>query len=98
MTAADSVIMVIDSSKGVEAQTLKLFDACRLRNIPVITFINKMDLYGRDPIDLMEEVENVLGIQASAINWPIGSGKNFRELLIAILTNVIFIPENSLWW
>lgn len=81
LTAADSVIMVIDSSKGVEAQTLKLFDACRLRNIPVITFINKMDLYGRDPIDLMEEVENVLGIQASAINWPIGSGKEFQGIV-----------------
>ncbi len=81
LTAADSVIMVIDSSKGVEAQTLKLFDACRLRNIPVITFVNKMDLYGRDPIDLMEEVENVLGINASPINWPIGTGKEFQGVV-----------------
>ena len=81
LTAADSVIMVIDSSKGIEAQTLKLFAACRLRNIPIITFINKMDLYGREPIDLMEEVESVLGIQASAMNWPIGYGKEFTGVV-----------------
>jgi peptide chain release factor 3 len=81
LTAADSVIMVIDSSKGIETQTVKLFEACRLRNIPVITFVNKMDLYGRDPIDLMEEVENVLGIKASAVNWPIGSGKEFQGIV-----------------
>ncbi|MCH2176236.1 MAG: peptide chain release factor 3 [Lentisphaeria bacterium] len=78
LTAADSVIMVIDCSKGVEAQTRKLFDACRLRNIPVITFINKLDLSGKDPLDLMQEVEETLGIQASAINWPLGYGKGFK--------------------
>lgn len=81
LTAADCVIMVLDASKGVEAQTLKLFSACKLRGIPVITFINKMDLYGREPIDLMEEVESVLDIQASAMNWPIGSGKEFRGVV-----------------
>ena len=95
LTAADSVIMVIDSSKGIEAQTLKLFDACRLRNIPVITFINKMDLYGRDPIDLMEEVENVLGINASPINWPIGTGREFQGVIDRATNNCLFYTKKS---
>jgi len=77
LTAADSAIMVIDAAKGVETQTRKLFAVCRLRRIPVLTFINKMDLYGRAPLDLMAEVEEVLGIHASPINWPIGSGRDF---------------------
>ena len=77
LTAADSAIMVIDAAKGVEVQTRKLFEVCRLRNIPVLTFINKMDLPGRAPLDLMAEVEEVLGIHASAVNWPVGSGREF---------------------
>lgn len=81
ITAADSVIMVIDSAKGVETQTRKLFETCKLRKIPVITFINKMDRYGKDPIELMEEVEEVLGIEAAAINWPVGRGQDFRGVV-----------------
>ncbi len=77
LTAADSAIMVIDAAKGVETQTRKLFEVCRLRKIPVLTFINKMDLPGRPPLDLLAEVEEVLGIHASAINWPVGSGSEF---------------------
>lgn len=77
LTAADCAIMVIDAAKGVEKQTRKLFDACRLRKIPVLTFINKMDMPGREPLDLMNEVEEVLQIHSSAANWPIGQGKNF---------------------
>lgn len=77
LTAADSAIMVIDAAKGVEAQTRKLFAVCRLRRIPVLTLINKMDLPGRPPLDLMTEVEQALNIHASAINWPIGSGSDF---------------------
>ena len=77
LTAADSAIMVIDAAKGVETQTRKLFEVCRLRQIPVLTFINKMDLPGRPPLDLMAEVEEILGIHASPINWPIGSGREF---------------------
>ena len=80
LTAADSAIMVLDAGRGVEAQTRKLFEVCRLRKIPILTFINKLDLPGRDPLDLMTEVENVLGIQASAINWPIGSGRDSAGL------------------
>ncbi len=77
LTAADSAIMVIDAAKGVETQTRKLFEVCRLRQIPVLTFINKMDLPGQTPLDLMAEVEDVLGIHASPMNWPIGSGRDF---------------------
>ncbi len=77
LTAADSAIMVIDAAKGVETQTRKLFEVCRLRKIPVLTLINKMDLPGRAPLDLMAEVEEVLGIHASAMNWPVGSGQQF---------------------
>jgi peptide chain release factor 3 len=77
LTAADSAIMVIDAAKGVETQTRKLFEVCRLRGIPVLTFINKCDLPGRDPVELMAEVEEVLGVQASALNYPTGMGKEF---------------------
>ncbi len=78
LTAADCAIMVIDAAKGVEKQTRKLFEVCRLRKIPVLTFINKMDMPGRDPLDLMDEVETVLGIHSFAMNWPIGRAKEFR--------------------
>jgi peptide chain release factor 3 len=77
LTAADSAIMVIDAAKGVEAQTRKLFAVCRMRRIPVLTLINKMDLPGRPPLDLMTEVEQALSIHAAAVNWPIGSGSEF---------------------
>jgi peptide chain release factor 3 len=77
LTAADSAIMVLDAAKGVEAQTRKLFEVCRLRQIPVLTLINKLDLHGRPPLELMAEVEGVLGIEASAINWPVGAGREF---------------------
>ena len=78
LMAADSAVMVIDASKGVEAQTIKLFKVCLLRNIPIFTFINKMDREANDTFDLMDEIENVLGIQTCPINWPIGCGKSFR--------------------
>ena len=81
LTAADSAIMVIDAAKGVEAQTRKLFAVCRMRRIPVLTFVNKMDLPGRPPLDLMTEVEQALTIHASAVNWPIGSGSDFAGIV-----------------
>jgi peptide chain release factor 3 len=77
LTAADSAVMVIDAGNGVEAQTRKLFAVCRMRGTPILTFINKMDLPSKDPIDLMAEVETVLNIKASPINWPIGRGADF---------------------
>jgi peptide chain release factor 3 len=81
LTAADSAIMVIDAAKGVESQTRKLFAVCRMRRIPVLTLINKMDLPGRPPLDLMTEVEQALNIHASAINWPVGSGSEFAGIV-----------------
>lgn len=77
LTAADSAVMLIDSAKGVEEQTKKLFQVCSMRGIPIFTFINKMDREGRDPFDLLEELEEVLGIRSYPMNWPIGSGKQF---------------------
>ncbi len=81
LMAADSAVMVIDSSKGVEDQTKKLFQVCKLRGIPIFTFINKMDRMGRDPFDLLEDIENILDIKSCPMNWPIGSGKKFQRCL-----------------
>ena len=78
LMAADAAVMVIDAAKGVEAQTKKLFKVCTLRHIPFFTFVNKLDREARDPFDLMEEIESVLGIGTYPMNWPIGSGRNFR--------------------
>ena len=78
LMAADSAVMLIDVAKGVEAQTKKLFAVSKERGIPIFTFVNKIDHFGRSPFDLMEEIENVLGIKTCPINWPIGSGKKFR--------------------
>ena len=78
LMAADSAVMVIDAAKGVEDQTKKLFHVCSLRGIPVFTFVNKMDRESRDPFELMEEIENVLGIKSYPMNWPIGSGADFK--------------------
>ncbi len=78
LMAADSAVMVIDASKGVEAQTKKLFKVCTMRGIPIFTFINKMDREANDTFELLDEIETVLGIQTCPINWPIGCGKNFK--------------------
>ena len=80
LMAADSAVMVIDGAKGVEPQTRKLFKVCALRNIPIFTFINKMDRETRDPLELCEEVERELGIETYAVNWPIGCGKEFQGI------------------
>ncbi len=78
LMAADSAVMVIDCAKGVEAQTKKLFHVCKMRGIPIFTFVNKMDRAGKDPFDLMDELENVLGIRSYPMNWPIGTDGNFK--------------------
>lgn len=77
LMAVDSAVMIVDSAKGIEAQTLKLFKVCRMRGIPIFTFINKMDRQGKEPLELMEELEEVLEIESYAMNWPIGMGKEF---------------------
>ncbi|HEY8607544.1 MAG TPA: peptide chain release factor 3 [Noviherbaspirillum sp.] len=78
LTAVDSALMVIDAAKGVEEQTIKLLNVCRMRATPILTFMNKMDRETRDPLELLDEVESVLKIQCAPVTWPIGMGKNFR--------------------
>jgi peptide chain release factor 3 len=78
LTAVDSALMVIDSAKGVEERTIKLMEVCRLRDTPILTFINKLDREGRDSMELLDEVESVLKIQCAPITWPIGMGKRFK--------------------
>ena len=78
LVAADSAVMLIDAAKGVEAQTIKLFKVCRLRGIPIFTFVNKMDRAAKDPFALMEELEQVLGIRSCPVNWPIGVDGDFQ--------------------
>ncbi|MGM0595373.1 MAG: peptide chain release factor 3 [Pseudomonadota bacterium] len=78
LTAVDSALMVIDAAKGVEDRTIKLMEVCRLRDTPIITFINKLDREGREPIELLDEVEDILKIQCAPLTWPIGMGKNFK--------------------
>lgn len=80
LTAVDSALMVIDVAKGVEERTVKLMEVCRLRDTPIMTFINKLDREGRDPIELLDEVETVLGIQCAPITWPIGMGQRFKGI------------------
>ena len=89
LMAADAAVMVIDGAKGVEAQTVKLFRVCALRGIPIFTFVNKLDREIRDPFELMEEIENVLGIGTCPMNWPIGSGRNFRGVFDRASRHVI---------
>ncbi len=80
LMAADSAVMVIDASKGVEAQTIKLFKVCVMRHIPIFTFINKMDRDAGDSFELLDDIETVLGIRTCPVNWPIGSGKEFKGI------------------
>src|ERR1700677_4914118 len=77
LTAVDSAVMVIDGAKGIEPRTRKLFEVCRLRDIPIITFINKMDRESRDPFDLIDEIEKTLALDAAPATWPIGRGRDF---------------------
>jgi peptide chain release factor 3 len=81
LTAVDSAVMVIDAAKGIEARTRKLFEVCRLRDIPIITFINKMDRESRDPFDLLDEIEKTLALDTAPVTWPIGRGRDFLGTL-----------------
>ena len=81
LAAVDSAVMLIDAAKGVEAQTRKLFKVCRLREMPIFTFVNKMDREARESLDLLEEIEKLLGIHCAPVNWPIGMGKEFKGVL-----------------
>lgn len=94
LTAVDSCLMVIDSAKGVEDRTIKLMEVTRLRDTPIITFMNKLDRDIRDPIELMDEVENVLKIACAPITWPIGSGKNFKGVY-HLLRDKVYLYETG---
>ena len=95
LMAADSAVMVIDASKGVEAQTRKLFKVCAMRHIPIFTFINKMDRESKDPFDLLEELEQELGIETYAMNWPIGSGKEFQGVYDRRGSQLLFFSSGA---
>ena len=94
LTSVDSAVMVIDGAKGIEAQTKKLFRVCSMRGIPVFTFMNKFDREARDPLDLMQELEDVLGLPSTAVTWPIGSGLNF-EGIYDILSNSVYLYKQN---
>ena len=94
LTAVDSALMVIDVAKGVEQRTIKLMEVCRLRDTPILTFINKLDREGREPIDLLDEVESILNIECSPITWPIGMGKGFKGVF-HLLENKIYLFESG---
>ena len=94
LTSVDSAVMVIDGAKGIEAQTKKLFRVCSMRGIPVFTFMNKFDREARDPLDLMQELEDVLGLPSTAVTWPIGSGLNF-EGIYDILNNSVYLYKQD---
>src|SRR6201994_2558712 len=77
LTAVDSAVMVIDAAKGIEARTRKLFEVCRLRDIPILTFINKMDRESRDPFEILDEIEKTLALDTAPMTWPLGRGRDF---------------------
>ena len=95
LMAADSAVMVIDAAKGVEAQTRKLFKVCAMRDIPIFTFINKMDREARDPFDLCEEIEHELGIDTCPVNWPIGCGKDFQGVYDRQKKRILHFTSNG---
>ncbi len=88
LVAADSAVMLIDGAKGVEAQTIKLFHVCKMRGIPIFTFVNKMDRASKDPFELMEEIEQVLGIRSYPMNWPIGTEGDFKGIYNRTLSQI----------
>lgn len=92
LTAVDSALMVIDVAKGVEDRTIKLMEVCRLRDTPIMTFINKLDREGREPIELLDEVETVLGIQCAPITWPVGMGKRFKGIY-HLVQDVVYLYQ-----
>lgn len=95
LIAADSAVMVLDSANGIEAQTLKLFEVCRQRNLPILTFINKLDNYGREPLSLLDEIERTLDIQVTPINWPIGQGQDFKGIYDIVQQRVLLFERTA---
>ncbi len=94
LTAVDSALMVIDVAKGVEERTIKLMEVCRLRDTPIMTFINKLDREGKEPIELLDEVETVLGIQCAPVTWPIGMGQRLKGV-VHLITGEVHLYEQG---
>ena len=95
LTAVDSAIMVLDVAKGIEAQTLKLFEVCRLRDMPIATFVNKLDRDGQDPFALLEEIENRLALDVSPVSWPIGMGRDFLGCYDLVRDKLILMARSK---
>ena len=95
LTAVDSALMVIDAAKGVEARTIKLMDVCRLRDTPIMTFINKLDREIREPIELLDEIEEVLKIQCAPVTWPISCGKTFQGIYHLVQDKIILYQSQG---
>ncbi|WP_029148585.1 peptide chain release factor 3 [Methylophilus sp. 5] len=95
LTAVDSAVMVIDSVNGVEAQTIKLLNVCRMRDTPIITFINKLDRESRAPIELLDEIETTLGMECAPMTWPIGMGKTFRGVYSLVNDSILFFDPRA---
>jgi peptide chain release factor 3 len=93
LTAVDSALMVIDAAKGVEERTIKLMDVCRLRNTPIVSFINKLDRDGREPLELLDEIERVLAIRCTPVTWPIGMGREFRGVYHFLQDRILLYRE-----
>lgn len=96
LTSVDSAVMVIDAAKGIEAQTKKLFQVCSMRGIPIFTFINKLDREAKDPLELMQELEDVLNLQSVAVTWPIGCGKEFEGVYDRLKNTIYLFRKNEI--
>src|SRR6187431_2328103 len=95
LLAVDSVVMVLDAAKGVEPQTMKLFEVCRERGLPVLTFINKLDQPARDPFELLDQIERVLGDAAAPMNWPLGDGHDFKGVFDLEANSVLLYERQA---
>ena len=95
LTAVDSAVMVIDAAKGIETQTRKLFEVCRLRDMPIVTFVNKMDREARDPFDVLDEIEQALALDVTPASWPIGMGKSFLGVYDLINDRLVLMSRSK---
>lgn len=95
LTAVDSAVMVIDAAKGIEDRTRKLFEVCRMRDVPIITFINKMDRESQDPFALLEEIEQTLALDVSPASWPIGMGRDFKGCYDLLNDRLVLMDRNA---
>ena len=95
LTAVDSAVMVLDAARGIQEQTRKLFEVCRLRDVPIVTFINKMDREGREPFDLLDEIEQSLALDVTPASWPIGMGRRFKGCY-DLFTDKLILMDKSI--